>query len=67
LIPAIIMPVTGELIDNIIPICDQCNNEIHLAQSAKGIAFTSDELRGHRKQWLEDVIKIRARTSGSKC
>jgi 5-methylcytosine-specific restriction endonuclease McrA len=40
-------------IDNAIAVCTSCRAEIHQRDLPRGIAFTPEELRGHRDQWLE--------------
>ena len=44
-----------DAIDNAIPVCFECHAEIQLYNDAhpRGRKFHSDELRGHREQWLE--------------
>jgi len=45
----------GDEIENAIPVCFDCHAEIHSynEQHPRGRKFTADELRLHKKQWLE--------------
>jgi HNH endonuclease len=42
-------------IDNAIPVCFECHAEIHAYNDnhPRGRKFTSEEIKGHKKQWLE--------------
>jgi hypothetical protein len=44
-----------DTIDNAIPVCFECHAEIHgyNDKHPRGRKFTPDELRHHKKQWLE--------------
>lgn len=44
-----------DTIDNAIPVCFECHAEIHAYNDKhpKGRKFTSEEIRGHKEQWLE--------------
>lgn len=44
-----------DVIDNAIPVCLECHAEIHCYNTAhpRGRKFTSEELRKHKKQWLD--------------
>jgi hypothetical protein len=44
-----------DTIDNAIPVCFECHAEIHSYNDKhpRGRKFLADELRGHKKQWLD--------------